>query len=174
LLRAALLVFTLFLAYRFLAQVAALALLLSVGLLLAVALSAPVEALYHRKVPRPVGVVVIVLVLLAALGVAGYFLYPTLAKQVSQLASSLPDAFSQLLDRARGLANRFGVKIGGGGGGISPQTLAKAVRRVLGGLVGLFGGIASFFTGRGIVKSCGLAPEVTRRPSPDFLLTVLH
>jgi predicted PurR-regulated permease PerM len=74
LLRAALLVFTLFLAYRFLAQVAALALLLSVGLLLAVALSAPVEALYHRKVPRPVGVVVIVLVLLAALGVESHVL----------------------------------------------------------------------------------------------------
>ncbi|CAN5593267.1 AI-2E family transporter [soil metagenome] len=164
LLRAALLVFTLFLAYRFLAQVAALALLLSVGLLLAVALSAPVEALYHRKVPRPVGVVVIVLVLLAALGVAGYFLYPTLAKQVSQLASSLPDAFSQLLDRARGLANRFGVKIGGGGGGISPQTLAKAVRRVLGGLVGLFGGIASFFTGLLVVLFVPL--YLTALPGP--------
>ncbi len=156
--------FALFLAYRFLAQVAALALLLSVGLLLAVALSAPVEALYHRKVPRPVGVVVIVLVLLAALGLSGYFLYPTLAKQVSQLASSLPDAFSQLVDRARSLANRFGVKIGGSGGGISPQTLAKAVRRVLGGLVGLFGGIASFFTGLLVVLFVPL--YLTALPEP--------
>ncbi len=147
LLQAALLVFALFLVYRFLAQIAAVALLLAAGLLLAVALSAPVEALYRRKVPRPVAVILIVLVVLAVLGVAGYLLYPTLAKQVSQLVSSLPDAFSQLVDRTRALANRFGIRLSGGGGGVSPQTLAKAARRVLGGLLGLFGGLTSFFTG---------------------------
>lgn len=147
LIQALLIAFALFLAYRFISEVAALVLLLAVGLLLAVALSAPVEALYRRKIPRPVAVIVIFLLVLAALAVAGYLLYPTLAKQVSQLASSLPDASSQLVDRARGLAGRFGVKLGGGGGGISPQTLAKAARRVLGGLLGLFGSITSFFTG---------------------------
>jgi predicted PurR-regulated permease PerM len=151
LLQAALVIFALFLVYRFITQVAALALLLGVGLLLAVALSAPVEALYRRKVPRPVAVVLIVLVVLAVLGVAGYLLYPILAKQVSQLVSSLPDAFSQLVDRARALANRLGIRIDGGGGGISPQTLAQAARRVLGGLVGLFGSITAFFTGLLIV-----------------------
>lgn len=150
LLQAALVIFALFLAYRFVAQVAALALLLGVGLLLAVALSAPVEALYRRKVPRTVAVVLIVLLVLAILGLAGYLLYPTLAKQVSQLVSSLPDAFSQLVDRARALANRLGIRIEGGGG-ISPQTLAQAARRVLGGLVGLFGSITAFFTGLLIV-----------------------
>lgn len=150
LLQAALVVFALFLAYRFLAQVAALVLLLAAGLLLAIALSAPVEALYRRKVPRPVGVVLIVLVVLAALGLGGYLLYPTLAKQTSQLASSMPDAFSQLVERARQLANQLGIRLGGGGG-ISPQTLANVARRVLGGLLGLFSGLASFFTGLLIV-----------------------
>lgn len=66
LLWAALVVFTLFLTYRFLATVAAVVLLLATGLLLAVALSAPVEALYRQKVPRPAAVVVIVALLLAS------------------------------------------------------------------------------------------------------------
>ena len=147
LLQVALLVFALLLAYRFLTTVAAVALLLATGLLVAVALSAPVEALYHRKVPRPVAVVLIVVLVLAALGIAGLFLYPILAKQASQLAASLPEALSQLVDRGRALANRFGIRMSGGGGGVSAQTLAKVARRVLGGLVGLFSGVTAFFTG---------------------------
>ena len=148
LLRVALVVFALLLTYRFITTVAAVALLLATGLLLAVALSAPVEALYHRKVPRPVGVALIVVLVLAALGIAGLFLYPVLAKQASQLAASLPDAFSQLVDRARALADRLGIRISSGGsGGVSAQTLARIARRVLGGLVGLFSGVTAFFTG---------------------------
>ncbi|MGB3632628.1 MAG: AI-2E family transporter [Rubrobacteraceae bacterium] len=147
LLRVALVVFALFLVYRFITTVAAVALLLATGLLVAVALSAPVEALYRRKVPRPVAVILILVLALAALGITGLFLYPVVAKQASQLAASLPDAFSQLMDRARSLANRFGVKVGGGSSGVSAQTLAKVARRVLGGLVGLFSGVAAVFTG---------------------------
>lgn len=147
LLRVALVVFALFLAYRFITTVAAIALLLATGLLLAVALSAPVEALHRRKVPRPVAVTVIVVLVLAALGTTGLFLYPILAKQASQLAASLPDAFSQLVDRARALANRFGIRMSSGSGGVSAQTLAQVARRVLGGLVGLFSSVAAFFTG---------------------------
>ncbi|MDP8939016.1 MAG: AI-2E family transporter [Actinomycetota bacterium] len=147
LLRAALVIFALFLTYRFITTVAAVALLLATGLLLAVALSAPVEALYRRKVPRPVAVALIVVLALAALGLAGLFLYPILAKQASQLAASLPDAFSQIMDRARALANRFGINVGGGSNGVSAQTLARVARRVLGGLVGLFSGLTAFFTG---------------------------
>ncbi|CAN5560093.1 AI-2E family transporter [soil metagenome] len=147
LLRVALVVFALFLTYRFITTVAAVALLLATGLLVAVALSAPVEALYRRKVPRPVGVALIVVLILVALGLTGLFLYPVLAKQASQLAASLPDAFSQLVDRGRALADKFGIKVGGGSSGVSAQTLAKVARRVLGGLLGLFSGVAAFFTG---------------------------
>jgi predicted PurR-regulated permease PerM len=147
LLRVALVVFALFLTYKFITTVAAVALLLATGLLVAVALSAPVEALYRWKVPRPVGVALIVVLVLAALGLAGLFLYPIIAKQASQLAASLPDALSQLVDRGRTLANRFGIKVSSGGGGVSAQTLARVAQRVLGGLVGLFSGVTAFFTG---------------------------
>lgn len=146
LLRAVFVAFALVLAYRFLAAVAAIVLLLATGLLLAVALSAPVEALHGRKVPRPVAVVLIVAIVLAVLGLGGYLLFPVLAEQASQLASSLPDALSQLVERARELVRRFGIKVGGGGE-ISPSTLASGVRRVLGGALGLFSSLVSFLTG---------------------------
>ncbi len=146
LLRAVVLAFALLLAYRFLAAVVAVVLLLATGLLVAVALSAPVEVLHRRRVPRPVAVTLIVLVVLVALSLGGYLLFPTLANQASQLASSLPDAFSQLVERTRELARRFGVKAGGDGG-VSPQTLAKVGRRILGGALALFSGLASFLTG---------------------------
>jgi predicted PurR-regulated permease PerM len=138
--------FALLLVWRFATAVATVALLLATALLLAVALSAPVEALHRRKVPRPAAVAAIVGVFLAVTGIVGYVLLPVLAREVALLASSLPDALQQLVERLRELANRLGVKIGGGSGGISPQTLASAARRVLGGLIGLFGGLASLFT----------------------------
>ena len=148
LLRAVILAFSLLLVYRFVAAVAAIVLLLATGLLLAVALSAPVEVLYRRKVPRPVAVILIVLVVLGVLVLGGFLLLPTLATQISQLISILPSAFSQFVERARELANNVGIQFGGGGGGgPSPQALADVARRVLGGLLGLFSGITSFLTG---------------------------
>lgn len=146
LLRAVLAGFALLLAWRLAAAVATVVLLLAAALLLSVALSAPVEALHRRKVPRPAAVAGIVALVLAVLGVAGYLLLPVLVQEAALLASSLPDALQQLVERARELANRLGIKIGGGSGGISPQTLASAARRVIGGLLGLFGGLASLFT----------------------------
>ncbi len=145
LLRAVLLAFALLLVYQFLAAVVATVLLLATGLLLAVALSAPVELLHRRKVPRPAAVTLIVLVILAALGLGGYLLLPVLAEQISQLASYLPDALSQLVERLRNLASRLGIQTGGGS--ISPSTLASIGRRVLGGILGIFSGFASFLTG---------------------------
>lgn len=171
LLRAVLLAFALLLAYRFLATVAAVAMLLLTGLLLAVALSAPVEALHRRRVPRPAAVAGIVTVVLASLGIGGYLLLPTLLTQVQQLATSLPDAFSQLVERARDLAQRLGIKISGGGsgGGISPSTLASAARRVLGGLLGLFSGLASFLTGLLVVLFVPLYLAAMPGPVVDWV-----
>ena len=146
LLRAVVLAFALLLAYRFLAAVVAVVLLLATGLLLAVALSAPVEMLHRRRVPRPVSVAVIVALVGGGLGLGGYLLYPTLATQASQLASSLPDALSQLIGRLREAARGLGIGLGGGGD-ISPRTLAKVGRRLLGGALMLFSGLASFLTG---------------------------
>ena len=148
LLRAVLVAFVLFLAYRSLAEVVTTALLLATGLLLAVVLSAPVEALHRRKVPRAVSVALIFLAGVVALGGGGYLLYPALAEQAAQLASALPGALSQIVERAGRAADDLGLNIGGeGGSDVSPSTLAKAGRRVLGGALGLFGGLASFFAG---------------------------
>ncbi len=61
LLRAVLLAFALFLAYRFLAGLTTILLLLAAALLLAVILSAPVEALHRRKLSRPVATGILVL-----------------------------------------------------------------------------------------------------------------
>ena len=108
------------------------------------ALSAPVEALYRRKVPRAISVALIFLAGVAVLGAGGYLLFPVLAEQATQLASALPGALSQLVERSRSLAQGFGLNIGGGGE-ISPSTLASAGRRVLGGALGVFGGLAAFF-----------------------------
>lgn len=150
LLRAVLLAFALLLAYRFLAAVAATVLLLGTGLLLAVALSAPVEWLRDRfKVPRTVAVAAISLALLGAAGLAAYLLYPTLVAQARDLAFALPGAGAQLWDRARELASTLGIQLSGGG--ISPSTLARAARRVLGGVFGLFGSLASLVTGLVVV-----------------------
>jgi len=150
LLRAVVLAFALLLAYRFLAAIVAVVLLLATGLLLAVALSAPVEMLHRRRVPRPVSVAVLAALVAAGLGLGGYLLYPTLATQASQLASSLPDALSQLVGRFRELARGLGIELGGSGD-VSPRTLARVGRRVLGGALMLFSGLASFLTGLVVV-----------------------
>ena len=65
-------------------------LLLSTGLLLAVALSGLVEILHRRKVPRPIAAGLVTVVVLALLSLGGYLLLPELAKQASQLSSALP------------------------------------------------------------------------------------
>ncbi len=146
LLRAVVLAFALVLAYRFLAAVVAVVLLLATGLLVAVALSAPVEVLHRRRVPRPVSVAILVVLVAAGLVLGGYLLYPTLATQASQLTSSLPDALSQLVGRLRELARSLGIGLSGGGD-LSPRTLARVGRRLLGGALMLFSGLASFLTG---------------------------
>ena len=168
--RAVLVGFVLLLIWRFAAAVATVALLLATALLLSVALSAPVEALHRRKLPRPAAVAAIVVLVLAASAVAGYLLLPVLVREVTLLAASLPEALQQLVERARELANRLGVRIGGGSGGISPQTLASAARRVLGGLLGLFGGLASLFTALLILLFVPL--YLTAMPGPVIEWTI--
>src|ERR687895_94598 len=96
LLRVGAVLFGLFLVWRFLAEIAATALLLATGLLLAIALSGPVETLHRHKVPRPVASVLIALAAAILLGLGGYLLLPVLTEQASQLASAVPGAVSQL------------------------------------------------------------------------------
>src|SRR5918997_5426295 len=99
LLRVGAVLFGLFLIWRFLAEIAATALLLATGLLLAVALSGPAETLHRHKVPRPVASGLIALAAAILLGLGGYLLLPVLADQARQLISTAPSAFSQLGER---------------------------------------------------------------------------
>jgi predicted PurR-regulated permease PerM len=169
LLRAVALAFALLLAYRFLAAVVAVVLLLATGLLVAVALSAPVEMLYRRRVPRPVSVAVIVVLIAAGLCLGGYLLYPTLASQASQLASSLPDALSQLVERLREVARGLGIRLSGGGD-VSPRTLARVGRRLLGGALMLFSGLAAFLTGLIVVLFVPLYLTAMPEPVTDWVV----
>lgn len=146
LLRVALVVFGLFLTYRFLATVASTALLVATGLLLAVALSGPVEVLHRRKLPRPAATAIVIVVLLVLLGLGSYLLLPTLASELSQLAFALPASLTQLWQQLQGLASRLGLQLGGGGSGISASTLTSMAHRVLGGALGLFGTLTLSFS----------------------------
>jgi predicted PurR-regulated permease PerM len=151
--RTALLLFGLFLAWRFLAEVATLSLMVAMGVLLAVALSGPVEALRRRKVPRTVSSVAIVAGALGSLGLGLALLFPVLQREARLLVSELPDALSYLNDRIGELAGRLGLNPGGG---ISSQTLAGWGERLLGGALGLFNSVTSALIGLVIVLFLGI------------------
>ena len=141
--------FALFLAYRFLSTITLVVLSLAVGALLAVVASGPIEALSRRKVPRTLAIAIVFLGGAGILVLGGALLLPTLAGQVSEVFSSLPSALSQLEDRLRALAQRFGVSIPQGS--LSPSSLAGPARQTLGGVVGVFGPVASALGGLVVV-----------------------
>lgn len=111
-LQAALVLFALFLIWRFLTGIVTVALVLLTGLLLAVALSGPVEALHRRKVPRALGAALIAVGVLSLLSVIGYLLLPVLGREFSKLTTALPATLSYLDDRIESLAGRFGLEVG--------------------------------------------------------------
>ncbi len=163
LLRAMLMAFALLLAYRFLTAVATSVLMLGVGMLLAVALSWPVEALHRRKVPRSVASVSIALGVMAVLVAGGYLLFDDLAEQVSQLAFSLPNALYQLGERLEQLAARAGLSFESGNAP-SLSTLATWGQRVLGGGLTLFVDLASAALGLFVVAF--VTVYLSARPGP--------
>ncbi len=159
---AILLAFSLFLAYRFLATIATITLTIMVGVLLAVALSGPVEALHRRKVPRPIATALIFLVAGALLGLGGYLLLPVLAEQVYQFVSSLPAALSRLAGWVEGLESRFGVSVPAEN--LSPSSLTDPARQLLGGALGVFGNVASILGS--LVVILLLSFYLTANPTP--------
>ncbi len=159
----ALAVFGLFLVWQFLAGIVTAVLVLLVGLLLAVALSGPVEALYRRKVPRPVASVSVIAGILAVMAFGIYLMVPVLAEQIWQLVSTLPFAFSRLDEWLERLANSTGLPVGGNGG-TSLSTLVAWGRRVLGGALGLFGGLTTLAFG--LIISVFVPLYLTASPKP--------
>ena len=169
LLQIGLLVFSLFLAWRFLAGIATTVLLLSTGLLLAVALSGPVEVLHRRKVPRPIAASLVTLVILVLLGIGGYLLLPELAKQASQLSSALPSALLRFSSWIGELANRFGVP-GLGEETPSTSTLASLGRPLLGGALGLFKSLASVVVGSVVVAFVAFYLAASPLPAVNWVI----
>ncbi len=166
----ALALFGLLLVWRFLVGIATAVLVLLVGLLLAVALSGPVEALHRRKVPRAVASVSIVLGVLALVALGGYLFVPVLTEQIWQLVSALPFAFSQIGEWFEQLANRIGLPISGDGSGPSLSTLISWGRRILGGALGLFGSLTTLVFG--LVVAVFVPLYLTANPEPVVGWTV--
>lgn len=143
----ALALFGLLLVWRFLAGIATAVLVLLVGLLLAVALSGPVEALHRRKIPRTAASISIVLGILGLLAAGAYLFVPVLADQLWQLVYALPFAFSRLSEWIEQLAFRIGLPLSGDGSGPSLSTLISWARRILGGALGLFSSLTTLAFG---------------------------
>jgi predicted PurR-regulated permease PerM len=154
--------FGLFVAWRFLADIVTIVLLLSTGALLAVALSAPVEALYRRKVPRSLSCGLIAVGTSIVLVLGGYLFLPVLEEQVSLLASAMPGAVSQLENRVEDLTGGLGLKLEGAAP--SPSTLADWGRRLVGGALGLFSTVSSAL--RGMLVVVFLAFYLAANPGP--------
>jgi predicted PurR-regulated permease PerM len=163
LLRAALVIFGLLLAWRFLSGIATAVLVLLMGLLLAVALSGPVEMLHRHKVPRSVGTVLIFVGALAFLGLSGYLFFPELRGQAFQLSFAFPSALYRLGEQLEELARSFGLTVGEFGD-LAPSTTISWGRRLLGGALGLFTDAASVLLGLLVIFSVGL--YLAARPAP--------
>jgi predicted PurR-regulated permease PerM len=166
----ALVLFGLFLVWYSLVGIVTAALVLLVGLLLAVALSGPVEWLHRHKVPRPLASIAIVSGILGALALAGYLFLPVLAEHVWQVVSSLPFAFSQLDEWAERAANSAGLSIGYVP---STSTLSSWTRGILGGTLGLFESLTTLVFGMVVAIFVPLYLTANPEPVVRWILRVL-
>lgn len=78
-------------------QIRDIVLIFFVSLLFAAALDPMVDALQRRKIPRPLGVIIIYLVILILLGLLISNIVPVIASEVSQLASKIQDFVSNMI-----------------------------------------------------------------------------
>lgn len=156
----------------FLADIATAALVLLMGLLLAVALSGPVEALHGRKVPRGVASFGVLSGILAVLGLVVYLSVSVLAEQFGQVVSALPFAFSQVDGWIERLAGRLNLPFDGGGGP-SLSTLISWGRRLVGGALGLFGSLTTLVFGLIVAFFVPLYLAANPGPVVDWTLRLL-
>ncbi len=169
LLLVAMVVFGLFVVWRFLAGVATVVLLLLLGVLLAVALSAPVEALYRRKVPRSVSSPLVAFGALAFLLVPGYLFFPQIQRDSLALLEALPGALESIRGQVFGIARSFGLEPGAGSG-FSLSSLSGFGEQLLGGLLGVFSTFLFFAVGA--VATIFVAVYLAASPGPvvDWLV----
>jgi len=141
----ALILFGLFLVWRFVAGITSAVLVVLMGLFLAVALSGPVEWLHRHKVPRAVASILILVGILAVLALLPYLFLPTLVDQASQVTSALPSAFSQLDGWLERVADRTGEPVALSS--LPSSSVTSGGRELVGGALGLFGSLASSIFG---------------------------
>lgn len=147
--------------WRFLTEVATVMLVLATGLLLAVILSGPVEVLRRRKVPRGLSSVSIMAAAALVLVLSGWLLMPVLEREITALVSTLPSALSYVNERISELAAGLGLETSFDLSSLSPSNLG---RRLLGGVLGLFGTLASALAGA--VVAIFLAFYLATMPEP--------
>lgn len=160
-LRVLLALFGLLLVWRFLTEVATVTLLLATGLLLAVALSGPVEALCRMKIPRWLSAALILADAALILSLGGWLLMPVLEKELTALASAIPDASTYLREKALAFTDKLGLNLSLD---FSSFSTADLGRRLLGGALGLFGTLAS--TLAGVLVVAFLAFYLAAMPDP--------
>ncbi len=160
-------VFGLLLVWRFLAEVATVVLVLATGLLLAVILSGPVEMFRRLKVPRLVSSASILAALALVLALGGWLLMPVLKREITALVSTLPGALSYVDQRVGNLANDLGLRSSLDLSSLSPSNMS---RQLLGGVLGLFGTLASVLLG--IVVIVFLSLYLAAAPEPIVRWTI--
>ena len=130
------------------------------GVLLAVILSGPVEALHRHKVPRFISSPLIFFGVLALLTLGVYLFLPDLSQQGQQLSFTLPGAIDQLINRVEQLASRFGLSLD-----LSQSfSFTGILRQAAGGIMGLFSTLV--FTVAGVVAAIFLGIYLAASPGP--------
>ena len=155
--------------WQFLAGVATVVLLLLLGVLLAVALSAPVEALRRRRVPRSVGSPLVAFGTLVLLLVPGYLFFPQLQRDSLALLEALPGALESVQEQFFSVARSFGLNPGAGSD-LSISSFSGFGRQLLGGIIGVFSTFLFFVVG--VVATIFVAVYLAASPGPvvDWLV----
>lgn len=122
--------------------------LLLVALVLATALDPWVDKLQYRKIPRPLGIIIIYILLFGSISVVLGFLIPALINQVSELTQNFPALYQKFVDEFsafRSISTQANVQQGISSFLQSLQgSVASAGSSVFSALSGFFGGLIAF------------------------------
>ncbi|MEM6296912.1 MAG: AI-2E family transporter, partial [Myxococcota bacterium] len=148
--------------------------------LIAYMLDPVVDRFEERKIPRSVGIAVLLTAVLGALTIFLLLALPGIIRDTAEFIGELPGTVRALEERVAPLLAEFGVELprslseavstftagdDGGGGGVSSDKLAKAAQPVLAVLRWLLGGTASLL---GAVTSLLLVPVFAAYLLHDF------
>ncbi len=119
-------------------------LIVFISVIIAAAISSPVNWLHQRRIPRILGVVFIYLAILLFLALIVALIFPPLAEQVKQLAQNFPDLVNKVSTNFKEIWGEYQNK--GNLQAILSQVsdkLNQATSNIFGTIINLFGGIFS-------------------------------